>query len=251
MRFLVSVAVLAMLPMMSACNRGGSDTAKLEKEHGNKRDVTQDWLVGRWAEDDDRDCERSREFQRGGDLMEEGEAREWRLREGRGDDVTLEIDRDEYRAERYGSTLILFDDRDRMTEYRRCSGSAGGASANGSTTGNSAAPIATPPAPSTVDPAVTAEIEQGVAEMRGQLPLRQGPLTITNVTSSGAQLTLVGTVSVDIIPAQWTEIETRLRQGNCSGSEGALIRRGASVTTQISDSTGETRSFTTASCPAS
>ncbi len=144
---------------------------------------------------------------------------------------------------------MLYDDRDRMTEYLRCSGSAGGASANGSTTGNSATvvpPAATPAA----DPALAAQLAAEVQEARGQLPITQGPFTVTDVTSSGNELSLIGTLSVDIPTAQWSQFETELQRSNCSGSQAALIRRGAVITTQITDSAGETRSFTTASCPA-
>lgn len=257
MRFVFALAVLASLPMMSACNGGGGSTAEMEEKHGDKRDVTEDWLVGRWAEVDDRDCDRFREFERGGDYREDrGDAQEWTLRDGRGDEMTLEIGRDEYRAERYGSTLVLLDDRDDAVEYSRCergSGGSGGSSnsENSSATSDSsgAAPPATQAAPAD-NPQLAAEIAAGVIQLRSQLPIAQGPMTITNVSSAGTQLTLSGNLSVDVNDAQWRQFETGLRQGNCSGDEGAMIRRGASVTTQITDSTGETRSFTTASCPA-
>lgn len=250
MKFGIALALLATLPIMSACNRGGgSSVAELEDRHGSRRDVTEDWLIGRWAELDDRDCRRPREFERGGDLMEDGERREWRLREGRGDDVTLEIDRDEYRAERYGSTLVLIDDRDRTTELERCEGDGSERPESrdqGSTSSNMAGPSA--PAAS-ADPQLATEIEAGVVRLRSQLPLRQGPLTITSVSSSGTALTIVGTLNVDVTPQQWSQMETRMRQGHCSGNEAAMIRRGASVITQLTDSTGEARTFTTSSCP--
>lgn len=254
MRLAIALALVS-LSMTAACNRGGSSVAELEDRYGDKQEVTQNWLIGRWAEVDDRDCERAREFQRGGDLMDDGERREWELRAGRGDDVTLEIDRDEFRAERYGSTLVLVDEADRTTEYKKCDGALG-AGESGNPAGADKAPgtaALVQPAPSAPggDPQLATEMAAGVTTLRRQLPIRNGAMTITDVATAGSVLTLTANIAVDVTPEQWTQVETRLQERNCSGSSGTMIRRGAVVTTNLTDSTGESRSITTSSCAGS
>jgi hypothetical protein len=80
------------------------------------------------------------------------------------------------------------------------------------------------------------------------LPIRQGPVTITDITSDGSRLVLAGNVSSDITPGQWADIKLRLQEEHCSGTQASIIRRGGSITAHLTDSTGEKRSFTTAKC---
>lgn len=247
MRILFALAAIAALPAMAGCNSGGVDTAALEEKHGNRRDVTNDWLAGRWSED--RDCRQFREFVSGGDYREDrGGNERWRLDEGRNsDEMLLEIGRDEFRAQRYGSTLVLIDDQDRVIELERCETGSTTANAGGTAPGVAPAAPATPATPA--NPQLEQGIAAGVQMLRAQLPMRQGPLTITSVSSSGTQLTLVGTLAIDVTEAQWPQFEQGLRQGNCSGSSAQMIQMGASVVTQITDAAGETRSFTVDRCP--
>jgi hypothetical protein len=83
---------------------------------------------------------------------------------------------------------------------------------------------------------------------RRQLPIRNGPATITAVDAIGTTLHLYITISRDLGAAQWSAMERSMRANICQGSSADMVRQGASVTYHMLDSAEEQRTVTVSSC---
>jgi hypothetical protein len=90
--------------------------------------------------------------------------------------------------------------------------------------------------------AIAAEVQ------RRQLPVRNGPATITAVEAVGTVLNLYITIDRDLAAGQWAAMERSMRANICQGSSADMVRKGASVTYHMLDSAEEQRTVTVTSC---
>lgn len=114
-------------------------------------------------------------------------------------------------------------------------------------------PTASPTAPAAPGRTLTPEqvaqrLELGVAQFRAQLPLRNGPATITSVSSSGMVLTMDMQISQAVTPAEWDQLQGEFQRSICAGQFSMAIREGASAQVNVTDTTGASRSYTIAAC---
>ena len=109
-----------------------------------------------------------------------------------------------------------------------------------------------PPAPPPVGSAPGADLASQLAAaadvQRRQLPIRNGPATITAVEAIGTVLHLYITVDRDMAAGQWAAMERSMRANICQGSSADMVRKGASVTYHMLDSAQEQRTVTVTSC---
>jgi len=112
------------------------------------------------------------------------------------------------------------------------------------------APTPTPgPNASGMTPDQVAErLQAGVTQFQSRLPLRNGPATITAVSSSGTVVTMVMEISQQLTPNDWASLQPEFERSLCSGPFSQAISAGASAQVQVTDTTGASRTYTIARC---
>lgn len=86
--------------------------------------------------------------------------------------------------------------------------------------------------------------------LQSQVPIHQGPVTITNVRAEGTELITSMTLPVDLNEDTAATFRTQLPAQQCSNPQVAqLINRGARYTYIMTDSGGEEFTFNISSCP--
>lgn len=111
------------------------------------------------------------------------------------------------------------------------------------------APVPAPaPAPVASGGDVAARLQQVVAQAQAQLPLVNGPTTITALSASGTTLIMEADVDLELSPTDWTAFETGMRSSMCRGNFTAAIQAGASAQIEVTDAGGESRTFLVNSC---
>lgn len=144
-------------------------------------------------------------------------------------------------------------------------GAFGGGNKAAANTSVAVAPVAVPapvtPAPTTTStPAppgpsgsltpdqVAERLEMGVAQFQPRLPLRNGPATITAVSSSGTVVTMVMEISQALSPSDWASLQPEFQRSLCAGPFSQAISAGASAQVEVTDTSGASRTYTIASC---
>lgn len=101
----------------------------------------------------------------------------------------------------------------------------------------------------TVDPQLAREMEMAVEAIRGQLPIRQGPLSITNVEARGGELIYDMQVPADVDQAGFRRFQDELPRQACANPQARqLFERGGSYTYRLKDSEGEEFRTSVSSC---
>lgn len=95
---------------------------------------------------------------------------------------------------------------------------------------------------------LAARLAAAVEQQRSRLPLRSGPTTITAIEAIGKTVNFYVTISQDLSPTDWAELEQVMRSQACSGPLGPLIRSGATISFQMLDSGEEQRALSVSSC---
>ncbi len=114
-----------------------------------------------------------------------------------------------------------------------------------------ATPTPAPPGPNagTLTPDQVAErLEMGVTQFQSRLPLRNGPATITAVSSSGSVVTMVMEISQQLTDTDWASLQPEFQRSLCAGPFSQAISAGASAEVEVTDTTGTSRTYTIASC---
>lgn len=112
-------------------------------------------------------------------------------------------------------------------------------------------PIPNPPGPNTgtlTQDQVAERLQVGVSQFQSRLPLRNGPATITAVTSTGTVVTMVMEISQALTPNDWASLQPEFQRSLCSGPFSQAIGAGASAQVQVTDTSGTSRTYTVASC---
>lgn len=112
-------------------------------------------------------------------------------------------------------------------------------------------PVA-PPAPNaggSLTPDQVAErLQVGVQQFQSRLPLRNGPATITAVSSSGPVVTMIMEISQALTPSDWASLQPEFQRSLCAGPFSQAISAGASAQVQVTDTSGTSRTYTISSC---
>lgn len=110
-------------------------------------------------------------------------------------------------------------------------------------------PVPSTPNASGLTPEQVAErLQIGVTQFQSRLPLRNGPATITSVSSSGTVVTMVMEISQPLTPSDWTSLQPEFERSLCSGPFSQAISAGASAQVSVTDTNGESRTYTISSC---
>lgn len=116
------------------------------------------------------------------------------------------------------------------------------------------APLTAAPRPTPAPPVATSGgnvaelLQMGVAQMQPQIPIRNGPATITAVSSIGTVLTMEMEINQPIAPAEWDQLQASFQQNLCAGQFRNAIQMGASAQVEVTDSVGSSRTYNIASC---
>ena len=112
-------------------------------------------------------------------------------------------------------------------------------------------PVA-PPAPNAggglTQDQVAERLEAGVQQFQARLPLRNGPATITAVSSSGPVVTMVMEINQALTPTEWASLQPEFERSLCAGPFSQAISAGASAQVQVTDTSGASRTYTIARC---
>lgn len=99
------------------------------------------------------------------------------------------------------------------------------------------------------DPALAAELAQAVEALRPQLPMTQGPLTITAIEARGAELIFDMELPQDVDSAFFERFRAELPAQACANSSvRQLFERGGSYTYRLRDAGGETFTTSISNC---
>lgn len=110
-------------------------------------------------------------------------------------------------------------------------------------------PAPAQPSASGLTPEQVAErLEAGVTQFQPRLPLRNGPATITAVSSSGTTVTMVMEISQPLTDSDWAALQPEFERSLCAGPFSQAISAGASAQVSVTDTTGASRTYTIASC---
>jgi hypothetical protein len=112
-------------------------------------------------------------------------------------------------------------------------------------------PAPAPPGPngaSLTQDQVAERLQAGVQQFQSRLPLRNGPATITAVSSTGTVVTMVMEISQALTPSDWAQLQPEFERSLCAGPFSQAISAGASAQVQVTDTSGDSRTYTIASC---
>jgi hypothetical protein len=108
-------------------------------------------------------------------------------------------------------------------------------------------PRSTPPV-ATGGGDVATLLQAGVAQMQPQIPIRNGPATITAVSAVGTVLTMEMEINQPVSPAEWDQLQGSFQQNICAGQFRNAISMGASAQVEVTDSVGSSRTYNISSC---
>ena len=109
-------------------------------------------------------------------------------------------------------------------------------------------PVAPPNAGGLTPDQVAERLQVGVQQFQSRLPLRNGPATITAVSSSGTTVTMVMEISQALTPTEWASLQPEFERSLCAGPFSQAIGAGASAQVQVTDTSGASRTYTIARC---
>lgn len=92
------------------------------------------------------------------------------------------------------------------------------------------------------------QLAAGVTNLRQQLPIVSGPLTLNRADQNGTEILIHGNFNVPVTEAEWGQLEQMMPAQQCP-SMGHLIRQGATVTYRLTDANSEERDIRITSCP--
>lgn len=98
------------------------------------------------------------------------------------------------------------------------------------------------------DPDLEDELRAEVRQFRETLPTREGPLTITDVDLDGTEIIYTGRVDADFDSSSIAEFRRVVSRDLCTGTTGAVIRRGGAYTYDLRDRDGDDFETTVSSC---
>jgi len=133
-----------------------------------------------------------------------------------------------------------------------CNSNKGNSTAsNSSTSGNSAAaaPDGNSNAGRTVDPSLAQEMSLAVNMLKPQLPLKQGPVTITDLEANGPEIIHTMEVPQDLTEETFQRFRDQLPIQACANPQmRRLLERGGTTTYKIRDSGGEEFTASVSTC---
>lgn len=132
-------------------------------------------------------------------------------------------------------------------------GSAEATSGSASTTSGTPAPAPAPTGapPAAADPQVAQQVNMTAQMIQSQVPIKQGPTTITSAQAKGSELITAMTLPVPLNDQAISAMQQQLPAQQCGNQQLAqLIQRGARFTYEIKDSAGKVSRITVDSCPA-
>jgi hypothetical protein len=129
------------------------------------------------------------------------------------------------------------------------SSNASNATTTTSSNGAAAAPADNAAAGRTVDPNLAQEMALAVNMLKPQLPLRQGPVTITNLEANGAEIIHTMEVPQDLTEETFQRFRDQLPVQACANAQmRRLLERGGTTTYKIRDSGGEEFTASVSTC---
>jgi len=131
-------------------------------------------------------------------------------------------------------------------------GSANSAAAGGpSTTATGASPApATGGAAGAADGQIEQQVNMTAQMIQSQVPIKQGPTTITSARANGAELVTAMTLPVPLNEQAVSAMQQQLPTQQCANPQLAqLIERGARFTYEITDSANKVSRITIDRCP--
>lgn len=121
-------------------------------------------------------------------------------------------------------------------------GLSGGTAATGSTSGGATSGRE-------VDPALAQQLSMAVQALKSQLPMRQGPVTVTNIEARGGELVYTMEVPTDLDQNSFQQFQTQLPVQACANAQARdLFSRGGSYTYILKDPGGEEFTTSVSSC---
>jgi hypothetical protein len=112
-----------------------------------------------------------------------------------------------------------------------------------------AAPAARMPPGRPLDPALAQEIAMAAQMLKGEFPLKQGDVTVTNIQAQGGELIYSMQLPKDLNEEQFEQFRQMLPAYTCQNPQARqMLERGGTQTYRITDSEGEEFTASVSSC---